>query len=164
MKHLIKIQRYEFGLQYCKGHLFVDGRLLLTTLEPTDRGLSNQMNLKVIKEKKLDHITAIPIGTYKTDTYYSPKNKCYVPILLDVKGFTAIEMHIGNSPRDTSGCILVGLTDVPNEGKIGMSAPAFKVLMAYINDFKNEEFDIEISRMENEFMVAENNYKIFKGI
>ncbi len=48
-------------------------------------------------------------GTYNARLYRSPKFGRMV-ILLDVSGRTYIEIHAGNSLKDTSGCILVGKT------------------------------------------------------
>ena len=51
---------------------------------------------------------AIPKGRYRFSIYRSPKFKREVLLLHDVPGRQAIEIHHGNYPKDTSGCILVG--------------------------------------------------------
>lgn len=51
----------------------------------------------------------IPKGRYKVTIYKSPKFKSDVLLLHDVPGRSAIEIHKGNYPKDTRGCILVGL-------------------------------------------------------
>lgn len=69
---------------------------------------------------KVMHETAIPCGRYEiTQDVKSPrfgnrspyKEVCkgYVPRLLEVPNFTGILIHIGNTAKDSSGCILVGL-------------------------------------------------------
>ena len=71
------------------------------------------------REEKVANETRIPAGTYdiimRTD---SPMVKRYkqklgggyagMPWLQDVPGFTYVYIHIGNTEKDTSGCILVG--------------------------------------------------------
>jgi hypothetical protein len=60
--------------------------------------------------ESLEH--AIPCGTYRVTLYDSPKHG-RVPLLHDVPGRTWIEIHAGNSQKDTTGCLLVGLTRKP---------------------------------------------------
>jgi hypothetical protein len=59
-------------------------------------------------EGKIKGKTAIPYGRYKIILQYSKKHNKMVPLLLDVTGFTSIEIHAGNFPSDTEGCILPG--------------------------------------------------------
>lgn len=54
-----------------------------------------------------DH-TAIACGTYRVKMYASPKFNRRVPILYDVPGHTYVEIHIGNTSKNTHACILVG--------------------------------------------------------
>ena len=53
-------------------------------------------------------ISCIPAGTYPLVRYHSPKRGYDVWLLDDVPNRDAIEIHIGNVPKDTDGCILVG--------------------------------------------------------
>jgi hypothetical protein len=68
--------------------------------------------------------SAIPAGTYKVVTYPSPKFGRLMPLLVDVPGRSNIEMHWGNSPEDTDGCILLG-NSMPGTDYIGNSRIAF---------------------------------------
>lgn len=52
------------------------------------------------------------------------------PELIDVAGRSDIRIHIGNFPRDTLGCLLVGTTRTPD--LVGNSAAAFKSLVTLI--------------------------------
>ena len=51
---------------------------------------------------------AIPAGTYALRITYSPRFKTMLPILINIPGRKGIRIHAGNTPKDSSGCILVG--------------------------------------------------------
>ena len=60
------------------------------------------------KEKKVAGKTAIPEGRYKVKVGWSPRAGKNVPWLKDVPHFKDIQIHTGNIPGHTRGCILVG--------------------------------------------------------
>lgn len=70
------------------GVLRLDGRFVAYTLEETE-------------------LQILP-GTYPVELTYSPKFHRQLP-LLSVHGRKYIRIHPGNWPRDSMGCILVGL-------------------------------------------------------
>lgn len=95
---------------YTISRLYVDGELFgCNTLEDTDRGLNQKMDLNEIKNKKVYGQTAIPRGSYECVYTYSNRFKKMLPLLKGVPGFDGIRIHSGNSAKDTEGCILVGL-------------------------------------------------------
>ncbi len=82
----------------------------------------------VLRDVKIPGETAIPAGTYHVILVPSPKRHgLLVPLLRDVPNFTAIEIHPGNTPADTLGCLLVGQTR--GRGVVGGSVAAFTPLM-----------------------------------
>ena len=93
---------------YCIGKLYVDGVYVCDTLEDTDRGLDDKMDVEEIKKLKVYGKTAIPTGIYPVTITYSQKFKKNLPLLLNVKGYEGIRIHSGNTDKDTLGCILVG--------------------------------------------------------
>src|SRR5581483_9746992 len=50
----------------------------------------------------------IPAGRYEVTLYESPHAGHIVPLLNGVPGRDHIEIHCGNVPTDSKGCILVG--------------------------------------------------------
>jgi hypothetical protein len=53
---------------------------------------------------------AIPPGTYSVERYFSSHFNRIMPHIVNVPGRTGIEIHYGNYPSDTEGCVLVGET------------------------------------------------------
>lgn len=90
------------------GELSIDGVKKYFTLEDTERGLTSDMSLDEIKAIKVKGKTAIPTGRYKVTKYKSP-TRGWCLLLHDVKGFSMIEIHVGNYATDTEGCLLVGM-------------------------------------------------------
>ena len=107
---------------YTIGHMYVDGEYYCDTLEDTDRGLRQDMAVPVLRAMKRKGITAIPTGRYRVtlevkSPKYSKKKDyefCngYVPRLINVPAYDGVLIHIGNYPKDTEGCILVGRNTV----------------------------------------------------
>ena len=106
---------------YTIGHLYIDGKYFCDTIEDKDRGLLQGMDLAVIRATKRKGVTAIPTGRYWiTLDVQSPKFSqkkyeknygfCngYLPRLINVPGFDGVLIHVGNSAKDTEGCLLVG--------------------------------------------------------
>ena len=111
----IELVRIAFKSTYTIGKLYVDDTYFSDVLEDVDRGLDSSMTESEILEKKVKGQTAIPTGHYAINITYSPKYKRMMPLLLDVKGFSGIRIHSGNSSKDTEGCLLVG-----KNKKVGM--------------------------------------------
>ena len=129
---------------YTIGHLYIDGVRFCDTLEDTDRGLRQDMAVSVIRAKKRQGITAIPTGRYqvtlKVKSQKFSKNKkydfCggYLPRLINVPAYEGVLIHIGNYPKDTEGCILVGRNT--KVGAVLESAATFRKLYAVLKTAK----------------------------
>ena len=130
------LKRIYSGSTYTVGHLYIDGNYYCDVLEDVDRGLSSDMSEKEIKKIKIYGRTAIPKGTYKVEVTYSPKFKRYLPILLNVKGFSGIRVHSGNTAEDTLGCLLVGFNKV--KGQVINSRVTSDKLTALLRNTKEE--------------------------
>ena len=138
----IELVRIAFKDTYTIGKLYVDGKYFSDVLEDVDRGLDSSMTESEILEKKVKGQTAIPTGHYVINITYSPKYKRMMPLLLDVKGFSGIRIHSGNSSKDTEGCLLVG-----KNKKVGMvleSRDTYQQLFKMMEGQK--EITIDITR------------------
>lgn len=134
----IRIDRIAKKSTYTIGKLYLNGVYFCDTLEDTDRGLTQGMPLQKIKDLKIKGATAIPKGKYKvTMNVVSPKFSkratyqfCQgkLPRLLNVDGYEGVLIHIGNTAKDTEGCILVGQNKVV--GQVINSTATFKKLYA----------------------------------
>lgn len=116
------------------GKLFLGKVFLCYTLEDTFRS------------KKIKHETRILAGIYKLierafGGHYERYVKKFVDMahrgmiqVLNVKRFTDILFHIGNSKKDTSGCILVGMDYREDDGRFYLvsSTKAYKKIYPII--------------------------------
>ena len=146
----LSLNRIYKGQNYTIGKLYIDGKYFCDTLEDTDRGLKQTDPLTTITSKKIYSKTAIPIGEYDiTLDIVSNKFKnrqwakfCNgkLPRLINVPGFEGILIHVGNTPEDTLGCILVGYNKL--KGQLVNSTTTFKQLYDIIS--KAQDISITI--------------------
>lgn len=132
---------------YCIGDLYIDGIWFANVLEDTDRGLDDDMEESEILKKKVKGQTAIPTGTYPVKITYSPKYKKNMPLIENVKGYSGIRIHSGNTHKDTEGCLLTGKNK--EVGKVLESRKTYNALFKILSETK-EHIIIDIRR----------NYKI----
>ena len=150
----LHLQRIARKPGYTIGKLSINGAYFCDTLEDADRGLKQTMPLEEIKQLKQAGITAIPAGTYYVLMYIvSPKyatRDAYksiggkLPRLANVPGYDGVLIHIGNYPKDTEGCILVGKNKAV--GAVLESTETFAKLypLLWEADDSMEEITIEI--------------------
>lgn len=111
------LQRIWYTDKSTCGELLIDGQMFCYTMEPR-------------KDQSKGKPYAIPAGTYTVVLQPSPHFQMTTPHLLNVPGFEAIEIHPGNYPEDTHGCILVGAEH--QEDLITGSRDTFNKLMAQL--------------------------------
>lgn len=135
---------YTISRVFINGVRFGDGRKWCSMLEDKDRGLTQSMTVEEIKKRKVYGQTAIPRGTYEVRITYSPKFRRMLPLLIDVKGFSGIRIHPGNSANDSEGCPLPGVNDIV--GHVTSSTYWFNLLFARIQEAEKsgEKIMIEI--------------------
>lgn len=120
---VVTIWRKYRKAEYTIGRLYIDGVFFCNTLEDTDRGLMQSMSVGEIMNGKLYGETAIPVGSYKLTRTWSPRFRKLVPQIMNVKGFSGVRIHAGNTAKDTEGCPLVG--DNTQKGKVLNSRKRF---------------------------------------
>lgn len=149
----LTLSRKYFLPKYTIGKLYINGKYFCDTLEDTDRKLYQGMQKKWISERKVYGETAIPYGTYKITMKvksnkfqkYNQYQFCegYLPRLIDVPAFEGVLIHIGNTPKDTLGCILVGENKV--KGQVVNSTKCFKELYKILKEADDNSEEIYIS-------------------
>lgn len=138
---LKRIARKE---DYTIGRLYVDGVYFCDTIEDKDRGLKQSLPASVNKAMKKVGATAIPTGKYQVtlkmkSPRFSKKKQyefCggYLPRLINVPAFEGVLIHVGNTAKDTEGCILVGRNT--KVGKVLDSGVTFRALYAKLKEAK----------------------------
>ena len=152
----LKLNRHYLGDSYTIGKLYINGDYFCDTLENKVRDLNKNGRFDN-GERKIPKETAIPYGTflitlkeispkYSNFTRYPNYKFCggRLPRLLDVSDFIGILIHIGNFPKDTEGCILVGYNTI--KGQVTNSTDTFKRLYKLLEaaDKKGEIIKITI--------------------
>lgn len=142
----IKLIRKYRNSNYCIDKLYINNTYFSDALEDPDRGLISSMSLTKIQRIKIKGNTCIPYGTYNITITYSPKFKKNLPLVNNVKGFDGIRIHSGNTPKDTSGCILPGFNKI--KGQVINSKDTTERLIALINTAlsKGEKVTLEITK------------------
>jgi hypothetical protein len=129
------LKREIFGETYTIGKLYIDfqnnegPKYLCDTLEDKVR------DIKIYGE------TAIPSGIYRVTNTFSQKFQRIMPYINNVKGFTGVRIHAGNSISDTFGCILTGTAQ---GSKLINSTLAYNRLWSIVKNYK-QGYDLEIS-------------------
>lgn len=128
---------------YCIGKLYIDGVYFCDVIEDVDRGLKDEMTEEEILKKKVKGETAIPTGIYPVTITYSPKYKKNMPLISNVKGYSGIRIHSGNTSKDTEGCLIVGKNK--EVGKVLESRKTYNALFKRLVQTK-ERIIIDIMR------------------
>ena len=136
---------------YTIGHLYIDGRYFCDAIEDKDRGLRQDMQASVIRAIKRKGVTAIPTGRYRVTLdvrsqkfsqkkYEKNYGFCdgYLPRLINVPGFEGVLIHVGNTAKDTEGCLLVGKNT--KVGKVLESRVTFVKLYEILKKAKDSIF------------------------
>lgn len=150
----IKVKRKWKKEAYTIGKMYINGEYVCDTLEDKDRGLTSNMSVAQICGVKVHGETAIPTGRYLVDMKtVSPRFggraqyqfcKGRLPRLCNTPGYQGVLIHIGNTAKDTDGCILVG--ENKEKGKVLNSTATFRKLYPILKaaDERGEQIWITI--------------------
>jgi hypothetical protein len=134
MDTLIKVRRKWLTDESTIGELYFDNSTerVCYTLEDC------------LRQVKIQDKTCIPAGTYEIVFSFSNRFKKFLPLLLNVPGFTGIRIHSGNIAAHTEGCLLTGFDK--GENIVMNSRAAFSYFYANLQGaMKNGKVFIEIN-------------------
>lgn len=139
----LQLVRTTFTDKSTLGKLAINGVFQCYTLE--DRCRESEPGMWK-RELKVPGETAIPYGRYRVIMSMSDRFKRIMPEVLSVPDFTGIRIHSGNQAKDTSGCILPGLTRATDW--VGNSAAAYFGLFLKIDHAytRGEKIYLEITK------------------
>jgi hypothetical protein len=115
----LQVRRDTYTDNSTIGELSVNGEFFCYTLEPR-------------KDQSKGKPYAIPSGVYPVLLILSPHFGFVTPHLQDTPGFTEIEIHPGDFPKDTIGCTVVGAEK--GVDAVWNSRATFEALMRLISD------------------------------
>jgi hypothetical protein len=129
MESGLKVIRIRQGNNSTLSEIYLDNQFVCYGLEDIPR------------EKKIPGSTCIPLGTYPlgfnrnggmNGNYYDryPKMHRGMIEIKDIPGFSYVYIHIGNTHKETAGCLLVGTQYVFEQGdyRLVQSITAYKKL------------------------------------
>ena len=121
---------------------FADHRATLGVLQIPDLSFP-LFTLENCWRQNMSDISCIPPAVYLCTPYKSKKYPDNYQ-LSDVPGRSKILIHVGNTAKDTKGCILLGMAcgSLSNEPAILSSTEALNLFRSIIN---NQNFLLEIS-------------------
>ena len=128
---ILKLLRTKHLPDRTLGKLEVEGKTF-ATLELPDKG--NQKN-----------ISRIPEGRYECIPRWSRKFPYMHLLVLAVPDRSDILIHAGNTPKDTSGCILIGKGFSPTDG-LTSSRKAVEELMELVKQ-EEEKIILEVKNV-----------------
>lgn len=98
-------------------------------------------------------VKAIPVGIYPYRLSVTPATskwfgkQSYILTIDDVPGRSGIQIHVGNTIKDTTGCILVGLEENDNQDALLASQPAFNQLVKWLQDNSQQTGYIQVTNL-----------------
>lgn len=122
----ITVQREPLTPQSTPGKMSLDGVFECYTLEPRNKIYAPMIG--GVAQKPY----AIPAGSFFWRKVMSPEHGFEVVLIQGVPGFTGIEIHPGNIPKNTRGCTVVGT--IQEQNFVGHSQEEFARLMAKLPD------------------------------
>jgi len=100
--------------------------------------------------KRVDYVKprCINPGLYSVEMEWSPAFEMVLPELKGVPDFDEVKLHYGNWPKNTKGCVLVGLSG--GAGFVNDSKDALKQIIEILNKAVAEHYSIWIKIIEGD--------------
>lgn len=135
----VLVKRIFKEKNFVEGHMYIDDQYMCDTLEPQYRDYYHG-------EVKVWGKSCIPAGSYRILYLWSKKRGRLMPTLDKVHNFVGVQIHVGNCPQDTQGCILVGTRPKGVHGFLEHSRLAFGDVddILYRAWIKSEDINITI--------------------
>ena len=140
----IEVVREKSNNDCTFGKLYIDGKYMCNTLEDIQRDV------------KIKAETAIPKGEYivtlrnaggKNEKYKDKFGSWHKGMLYlnNIPDYEYVLIHIGNSKKDSEGCILVGLGKDVKTNTITQSTDAYKLIYPIISKALINKEKVEIT-------------------
>lgn len=139
----ITIERQYKKETYTIGKMYIDGVYFCDVVEDKDRGIDDSCPEFEITAIKVYGKTAIPTGVYDLEWTFSNKFKRFLPEIKNVKGFSGIRIHSGNTAEDSLGCPIVGENKIKG-GVVNSRVTCERLFFIIKNTIKKEKIKIEI--------------------
>lgn len=139
----ITIERKYKKEKYTIGKMYIDGVYFCDVVEDKDKGLDDSMTESEITAIKVYGKTAIPTGVYDLEWTFSNKFKRFLPEIKNVKGFSGIRIHSGNTAEDSLGCPIIGENKIKG-GVVNSRVTCERLFIIIKNTIKKEKIKIEI--------------------
>ncbi|GHT86777.1 hypothetical protein AGMMS49543_20790 [Betaproteobacteria bacterium] len=120
-----KLLRKDYGDNYTRGSLYLNG--------------SNDLWCSTLERDKNSGML-IPAKLYKVILTMSNRFKRLLPLLVNVPNMEGIRIHVGNTYKDSTGCILVG--DLTSKDFISNSKVTENKLVDLMKTSKDISIDI----------------------
>lgn len=134
---LMQVRRWQADGKATIGQFFINGSQYCHCLEPA---LTNPVN---------EGHPRIPAGRYPVGLRNSPHFGPDTPEILKVPGRSDILIHAGNFPKDSLGCLIVGLKYTPGEWEVHESKEARDHIYAEIRRAVHEAEDVWIDVIDS---------------
>jgi Family of unknown function (DUF5675) len=125
-KMLITVSRKTYTSESTQGLMGLNGIYECNTLEPR-------------RDQSQGKPFCVPEGTYAYRIGPSVRFDRNVVLIDGIPGFENVEIHMGNFPSDTHGCVLVGKTEAINF--VGQSDVEFDTLLGKLPPVGQIQFE-----------------------
>lgn len=151
METQIDLTRWIFSNKSTIGVFSINNEFVCNAIEDVDRNLSQGMTVAEILKRKMYGVTCIPYGRYQIKILRSPRWSIKkgvdvsVPYLMDVPGYSGIEIHPANFASEIKGCIAPGMYDPSRPESVWFSKQSYEKLLFRIAEMlKNSNVYINI--------------------